>query len=142
MRKVTCLQKGAAHGMSVAAEGTCFDCEVCEVCPGRAGTGKGLAAQARSMGGAAWALGLVLAAACVGAARAQQLQPGSYPAVDPALYAPPQVVGAPTGAFPAALQDQPLSAQAVGAHTRCPYNCPCSQPCVTLALRALLALQV
>ena len=49
------------------------------------------------MGGAAWALGLVLTAACAGAARAQQLQPGSYPAVDPALYAPPQVVGAPTG---------------------------------------------
>ena len=58
------------------------------------------------MGAAAWALGLVLTAACAGAARAQQLQPGSYPAVDPALYAPPQVVGAPTGAafLPAAAR--------------------------------------
>ena len=97
------------------------------------------------MGGAAWALGLVLTAACAGAARAQQLQPGSYPAVDPALYAPPQVVGAPTGASPlrvAALQDWPLLAQAVGAHTRCAYHSPRSKPCVTVALRALLALQV
>ena len=94
----------------------------------------------------AWALGLVLAAACAGAARAQQLQPGSYPAVDPALYAPPQVVGAPTGAIPlpaAPLQPRPPFAQAGGAHTRCPCHTPCTlEPCVALALaRALLALQ-
>ncbi|KAK9832522.1 hypothetical protein WJX81_005056 [Elliptochloris bilobata] len=51
----------------------------------------------RSMGRVACALGWALAAACLCAACGQQLQPGTYPAVDPALFAPVQVVGAPTG---------------------------------------------
>lgn len=52
------------------------------------------------MGGGARLLGTVLVAACLGAAAAQQLPQGTYPPADPALYAPLQLVGAPTGAAP------------------------------------------
>jgi len=61
----------------------------------------------RGMGGSAarllgWALAAAaLGAACLpGGARAQQLPNGTYPPVDPALYAPLQLVGATTGVCP------------------------------------------
>ena len=52
------------------------------------------------MGGGARLLATVLVAACLGAVAAQQLPQGTYPLADPALYAPLQLVGAPTGATP------------------------------------------
>ncbi len=57
-------------------------------------------AAARGMGGGARLLATVLVAACLGAVAAQQLPQGTYPLADPALYAPLQLVGAPTGATP------------------------------------------
>ncbi len=70
----------------------------------------------RGMGGGAarllsWALAAAaLGAACLpGGARAQQLPNGTYPPVDPALYAPLQLVGATTGASPGSGCDIPCA---------------------------------
>ena len=52
------------------------------------------------MGGGARLLAAMLVAASLGAAAAQQLPQGTYPLVNSTLYAPLQLVGAPTGAPP------------------------------------------
>ena len=101
---------------------------------------RGLLARGRVMEGAAWALGLVITAACAGAASAQQLQPGTYPAVDPALYAPLQVVGAPTGAFSSSRcclhTRNAMFLRGSGRVPRCTLHPPLKQPSDVVALKS------